>query len=173
MYKRTEEDIWFRNRERNITKWNKQVKWAKLSGRAKSPMLKGLDSACFPHSPTCPPGLETLGHLMGQITQEFAKISSCSFPFSITWVLGFSQMRKLIIVFNNMHLDYYFYSSWKQENLFERLTDQWIGKWEGEFQLLSCSWSLLQAIHRKAFVQKAGWSVSPLKRCDRRGFSKG
>lgn len=49
-------------------------------------------------------------------------------PFLHNLGHGFSQMRKLIIVFNNMHLDYYFYSSWKQENLFERLAGQWIGK---------------------------------------------
>ena len=50
-------------------------------------MLKGLDPACFSHSPNCPPGFVTLGHLMGQITQEFTEISNCSFPFSITWVM--------------------------------------------------------------------------------------
>ena len=73
-----------------------------------------------------------------------------------------------------MHLDYSFYSSWKQENLFERLTDQWIGKQEGVFQLLSCSWETLQAIHWKRLSSRKPGGQYHHKKCDKgEGLVKG
>ena len=82
-------------------------------------------------------------------------------PFLHNLGHGFSQMRKLIIIFNNMHLDYYFDSSWKQESLWkiDRSVNRKIGGSVSAFKLFlrnTAGHSL-----KEAFVQKTRWSVSP------------